>query len=576
TNSGLINSESTQGPVAGLRVVNGVDFSGELSNSGTISGGNHGLYLGAGDHSAAVITNSGTLSGGVNAFFAGNALSAVSVTNNGGTLIGNFVGSAFDDTLTFTGAGNVLQGDVLSSVDVTTTADSVTAISGARTLNGSFTHNGTLDLALGVDSLAVEGDTVLGEGSVINIATQPLLQSDIGTTFDALTETGSFTNNGVIVNVADNDFLIDYIVELGSVQVTAVASNLAAVSGDANINSFGAAITSAAAANRLPESVFEGLNDVTSVAEFEAAALSLLPAINDGVAREIYESQRLASSRILGRVGEESVGVWGAVAARDVDTDATSLSSQGYDASSTEFTLGVDGKVGESARVGLLFSYSDIEVTSDGAAAATSQIDAIQIGGYAGFDLGQIAVAAELGYSTSSVDASRAALGAAGVGVVSESDVDGVYASLNAAYAIDAGAVAVTPSVGLRYADLSRDTFSESGALDLTLDQDGSEFFEARAGVRVAGAGETGLIPYASVDYAYDFSADPIAIAGSFNGGADAFRVVADEASASRFDVSAGFDFITQGTATIGAEYRGRFASDYQSHSGGVRLRIGF
>ncbi|MDY7097696.1 MAG: autotransporter domain-containing protein [Pseudomonadota bacterium] len=576
SNSGLINSESTQGPVSGLRIVNGVDFTGDLVNTGTISGGNHGLYLGAGDHSEAIITNSGILAGGVNAFFAGNATAGVNVTNSGGTLIGNFVGTAFEDTLTFAGAGNALQGSILNGVDVVTSADSTTVISGARSLDGSFTHNGALDVTLGVDSLAIDGDLLLGEGSVINVATDPIRQGDIGTTFDVLTETGAFTNNGAIVNVAENDFLIDFNVLFGSVRITAAAADLGNVSGDTNINSFGAAITSAAAAGRLPDSVFSGLNSLTSNAEFEAAALTLLPAINDGVVREIYESQRLASSRILERFGEESVGVWGGFAARDVDADGSSLSSQGYDARSAEITLGVDGKVGETARVGILFSYSDIDITNDGTAQASSEIDAFQIGAYGGFDLGQITVAAEIGYSTSSVDSTRTALGSTGPGVSSDSDVDGVYASLNAAYELDAGAVAITPSVGLRFADLSRDRFTESGALDLTLDQDGSEFFEASAGVRVAGKAETGFIPFASVDYAYDFSADPTAIAGSFNGGADAFRVVADEAAASRFDVSAGFDFIADGTTTIGAEYNGRFASDYQSHSGAVRLRIGF
>ncbi|MEP1421506.1 MAG: hypothetical protein ABJK59_07030, partial [Erythrobacter sp.] len=133
-NSGTINSESTQSTTAGLRVVNGVNFQGEIDNSGTISGGNHGIYLGAGDHTGASFTNSGTLSGGVNAFFAGNALSAVNFTNDGGTLIGNFVGTtAFEDTLTITGTGNSIQGDILNNVAVTTSADSTTAIVGART-----------------------------------------------------------------------------------------------------------------------------------------------------------------------------------------------------------------------------------------------------------------------------------------------------------------------------------------------------------------------------------------------------------------------------------------------------------
>ncbi|MBV7259065.1 hypothetical protein [Erythrobacter crassostreae] len=57
---------------------------------------------------------------------------------------------------------------------------------------------------------------------------------------------------------------------------------------------------------------------------------------------------------------------------------------------------------------------------------------------------------------------------------------------------------------------------------------------EARVGLRVVGDAETSLIPFASVD------------------------------------------FVNEGGLSICAEYRGRFASDYQSHSGGVRVRLEF
>ena len=574
TNSGTINSEAMQGPVAGLRVVNGVNFSGTINNSGTISGANQGLYLGAGDHTGSLITNSGTLSGGVNAFFAGNALSAINFVNDGGTLIGNFVGSsAFEDSLSITGMGNSIQGNILNNVAVTTAAGSTTDISGARTLDGSLTHNGTLTFDLDVDSLAVDGDTVLGMGSVINVATDQIGQADIGRTIDVLTETGSFTNNGATVNVADDDFLIDYNVVFGSVAVAVNAADLGDVSGDANINSFGSAVTSATANNRLSAPVFDALNALENAAGFEALALDLLPAINDGVTREIFETQRFASSLVQDRLRQKGTGLWGEAFFRSADAEATSVSSLGYDADATGFTLGLDGQIGETVTVGVLANYADIELEAAGTAGARSRIDAFQIGAYAGFDLGQAYANAELGYSTSSVDSSRTALGAA---VTSESDVNGVYASLNVGYDVDAGSVAVTPSIGLRYADLSRDPFTETGGLGLTLDSDSAEFLEARIGVRIAGTADTGVIPYASIDYAYDLSSDPIAVAGSFNGGAESFIVVADEASASRFDLAAGFDFVHEGGLTIGAEYRGRFASGYTSHAGGLRVRFAF
>lgn len=566
------------GASAGLRLFNGagagttVTATEDIVNNGTISAETGAAVSIENVAFAGTFINTGTISGPV-AVDASTALAALNFVQNGGSLEGNFVGSAFADSLTFGEGAATLAGDILGGVDVTTDAASSITVSGVRTIEGSLAASGTLGFDLGVDSLAVDGDTVLGMGSVVNVATTQIGQADIGTTIDVLTETGTFTDNGATVNVIEDDFLIDYTVNLGSVSVTAAAANLAGVSGDANINSFGGAITSAAANNRLPASIFTALNGLGSAAEFEAAALSLLPAINDGVTREIYEAQRLASSQVQDRLSGEGVGLWGQAFYRTADADPTSLSSLGYDADTLGFTLGLDGKVGENTKIGVLFNYSDIEVEAGGLAGAESEVDAIQIGAYAGFDLGQAFVNAELGYSTSSVDNSRTALGAP---ISGESDVDGVYASVNVGYDIDAGGVLITPNGGLRYAELSRDTFTENGGLGLTLDSDSAEFLEARIGLKVAGKAETGVIPYASVDYAYDLSSDPLSVAGSFNGGADTFTVVADEAGESRFDIAAGLDFVNEGGLTIGAEYRGRFASDYQSHSGGVSIRFAF
>ena len=45
-NNGTIDSEGENGTVAGFRAVNGVDFQGELNNTGTISGTQNGVYFG--------------------------------------------------------------------------------------------------------------------------------------------------------------------------------------------------------------------------------------------------------------------------------------------------------------------------------------------------------------------------------------------------------------------------------------------------------------------------------------------------------------------------------------------------
>ncbi len=579
TNSGTIDGRADalpSGDSSGVRLfssVAGVSAAGDITNTGAISSQTGAGLLIENVGFTGNVVNSGSITGAVNAVDASAALSALNFVQNGGVLNGNFVGSAFADTLNIGADAFTLNSDVIGNVNVTTDQANVLTVQGQRSIEGSFTANGTLEFDLGVDAVAVDGDTTLGANSVINIATTQISAASVGTTFDVLSETGSFTNNGTAVNVLEDNFLIDFNVNLGSVSVSVDAADLAAISNDANINSFGAAITTAVDNNRLSADVFDVLNTFTSATEFETAALALLPAINDGVTREIYESQRLASSLVQNRLAGDAIGLWGQASARTAERDPSGFSTPGYDSDAISFTLGLDAKLGENATVGALLNYSDIDIDANGIAAAQNAIDAFQLGGYAGYDLGNAFINAELGYSISSVDSNRNALGSR---ILGESDVDGFYGSVNAGYDIISGNVVITPNGGLRYSELSRDTFTETGGLGLTLGSDSAEFFEARVGLKVAGAAKTGVIPFVSVDYAYDLSSDPLAINGSFNGGADNFELLTDEASQSRFDIGAGLDFVSEGNVSIGAEYRGRLASDYQSHSGGVRFRIKF
>ena len=93
TNSGTIDSESTQGTTAGIRTVNGVSFQGTLNNQtgGTISGAQNGLYFGnavpagGADHTGGVVNNEGTISSDSRAL---NIDGTGLVVNNSGSIIG--------------------------------------------------------------------------------------------------------------------------------------------------------------------------------------------------------------------------------------------------------------------------------------------------------------------------------------------------------------------------------------------------------------------------------------------------------------------------------------------------------
>lgn len=81
-NGGSIRSESTVGPVSGIRIANGVNFEGEIFNQhgALIDGANNGLYFGTGNHAANVINNGVIQSDSRAVNIDGNG---VSIENNG-------------------------------------------------------------------------------------------------------------------------------------------------------------------------------------------------------------------------------------------------------------------------------------------------------------------------------------------------------------------------------------------------------------------------------------------------------------------------------------------------------------
>ncbi|MCV3273764.1 beta strand repeat-containing protein [Roseobacter sinensis] len=137
TNSGEILSEGANGTVAGLRVVNGVNFQGTLANSGTIAGVQNGVYFGTGDHTGGSFVNSGVVSSGSRALnIDGEGLE---VENSGAIL----------------GTGDQRNGTVYADA----TAD-----------NYTFTNTGLVDAGIGNNGSAVSLQTGDVDGDVVSVA----------------------------------------------------------------------------------------------------------------------------------------------------------------------------------------------------------------------------------------------------------------------------------------------------------------------------------------------------------------------------------------------------------------------
>lgn len=135
TNTGDILSEGANGTVAGVRVVNGVNFQGTLSNAGTIAGVQNGVYFGTGDHTGGSFVNTGLVSSDSRAL------------NIDGT------GLTVENAGTILGTGDQRNGTVYADG----TAD-----------NHTFTNSGRVDAGLGNNGSAVSLQTGDVDGDVVS------------------------------------------------------------------------------------------------------------------------------------------------------------------------------------------------------------------------------------------------------------------------------------------------------------------------------------------------------------------------------------------------------------------------
>ncbi len=190
TNSGEISSEGANGTVAGLRVVNGINFQGSLSNAGTIAGVQNGVYFGTGDHTGGSFVNeeSGVVSSGSRALnIDGEGLSvenAGSILGTGDQRNGTVYADATADNYTFTNTGLVDAGigNNGSAVALQTGDVAGDVVSAAIFNEGVFQGRGD----------AVEGNTI-GDGL-------RLFSNQEDASFAGLVQ-----NDGVIAGSSDSD-----------------------------------------------------------------------------------------------------------------------------------------------------------------------------------------------------------------------------------------------------------------------------------------------------------------------------------------------------------------------------------
>ena len=567
------------GETAGLRFFSGagagstVTVDGIVENSGIISSETSAAILVEDVTLTPTILNTGTLSG-TRSVDASSATGGINVENRAGTLSGDFVGSDFDDTLAFTGGTSALTDDVLNGVAVTVAGDSTLDVNGARSIDGTFAQTGNSVFELGQDTLTVSGDANLLAGSTVTVNVPADISAlAIGEAIPVITETGDLSNNNATVVLSENSFLVDFDVETNAVVVTASAANLADVSDDTNVSALNDGITQAVTAGALPAAVFTALDGLENNAEFESAAVTLLPTIHNGVTREIFETGKLASRRLETLRGKQQRGVWGEVFGRTAEQDQRSVSDTGYDANAFGITIGGALPVTETLSAGASFTYSDIDIDDNGG--GNSEVDSFRVAGNLAYRSGAAFANAEVGYSVSDVETSRVAVGES---VTGSYDVDGFDAKIAAGYDFAVNGATITPTAGLRYGRFSADDFSENGGLNLQIDQDDVEFLEASIGLSAQTTVQVGTVAVTSkvrAAYVYDVVGDERTLTASF-AGASPIELRSEDPSQSRFELGLGLDAKISDSVSLGLGYEGGFSSDNESHAGVLRLSVKF
>lgn len=553
-----------------------------IDNSGTVASETSAGILLENVTFTGSITNSGTISGATAAIDTSSSLGNVVINQTAGALNGDVLTGAGDDVLNITGGalnGNVDLGAGSNQVNIASASGF--GVDAARSIVSDLSLGGALNFTQ-AGSLAVTGDVSIASGTAVGLDFTDVTSLNFGQGLDVVTASGALTDEGA--TVADNSFLVDFaLASTGSaLTLTPTVANLGGVSGDANINAFGSAFA-AALNNGTGNAAFaanaNAINAFTSNAQFEGAAAALLPSVNAGVTREIYETQNEVLSLIEDRVSletDDASGLWGQVFIRSGDQDSENANTlSGYDATSYGFVLGLDTAVGTSSRAGVAFSYADIDIDETGGTGGSTDVENYAINAYYAYEQGGAFINGSIAYAFNNADALRTSL--LGDAISGEYDVDQFSARLNAGHTRNVGDFEVTPFANLQYATQSVDDFNELGGLNFAIDNSGVDFFEGGVGVKFASTidnGNTIIRPEVSVGYFYDFIGDERQLSANFGG--SNFNLVGADPSQSSFEVDAALNVYGQGNLSFAIGYDGEFRSGYTSHGGSARFRVKF
>lgn len=520
------------------------------------------------------------------------------VTLNAGSVLGRLSFGAGANTLSISG-GASLRGAVtsnggtlaLSVADGTLTNTSGTPLAvTSASFDATSAYNPTLNGATGMAStLVASGDISFADGAQIN----PVLTNIIGNSSNNFTIARASDLNiaGDLSSLSGSvsPFLYDttYAIDPNDPNALIVTLDLRETS-DLGLDTVQTAAFNSAfealGANAALGDAFVNITDGTSfnqaynqlLPEFAAAARQFVIANVDGATGAV--GSHLDNVR---RSQDRPGGAWIQEFAYFADRDLAGLSEQ-YRGSGFGFTAGLDTAIGPFHAVGLTAGFASTEIESVVDNDAPLDVVTVQLGAYAGYEIGKLGIEALAGIGYNDFESERNVTVGSFTGE-SSGDWSGTHmnASLRAGYDYDIGEkFFVRPAVSLDYLSLTEKAYTETGSAGITLDIDertsdsGSATAMLNFGGKFMGK-RTWIRPSVRVGYRNDFINDGVITTGRFVGGTTPFNIQSEEFPDSGFllgfSVAAGSEF-SSFSLDVDSDIRDGFIR----HTGRIVLRLLF